>query len=133
MILVDANLLIYAKMTSFLQHEAARNWLDDRLNGAAPVGVAWISLVAPATPRRTVKKPRPSRIASLATWRRALLKMRPSPDSPITRLLATPPAPRGALWAGDLGQRSAKAHDHPRQLPPSLVPQPARVKQNICS
>jgi toxin-antitoxin system PIN domain toxin len=45
-ILIDANLLIYAKMTLFLQHEAARNWLDDRLNGAAPVGVAWISLVA---------------------------------------------------------------------------------------
>ena len=46
MILVDANLLIYAKITSFSQHQAARNWLDHQLNGAAPVGIAWVTLVA---------------------------------------------------------------------------------------
>ena len=46
MILVDANLLIYAKITSALQHATARDWLDRRLNGPVPVGIAWISLLA---------------------------------------------------------------------------------------
>ena len=46
MILVDANLLVYAHVRSFSQHERAREWLDDRLNGAAPVGLPWPSLLA---------------------------------------------------------------------------------------
>jgi len=44
-ILVDANLLIYANVQSFPQHERARRWLDTRLNGAAPVGFPWPSLL----------------------------------------------------------------------------------------
>ena len=46
MILVDANLLIYARTDSFTQHERARRWLDERLNGVAPVGLPWPSLLA---------------------------------------------------------------------------------------
>ncbi len=46
MILVDANLLIYARTTVFSQHEAARDWLDGRLNGSARVGLPWASLLA---------------------------------------------------------------------------------------
>lgn len=46
MILVDANLLIYARVASFALHEAARAWLDDRLNGSVPVGLPWPSLLA---------------------------------------------------------------------------------------
>lgn len=46
MILVDANLLIYAHVSSFPQHEHARAWLDERLNGPAPVGLPWTSLLA---------------------------------------------------------------------------------------
>jgi toxin-antitoxin system PIN domain toxin len=45
-ILVDANLLIYAYGHSFSQHERARTWLDERLNGTAPVGLPWPSLLA---------------------------------------------------------------------------------------
>ena len=45
MILVDANLLIYAHVASFSQHSAARSWLDARLSGAAPVGLPWPSLI----------------------------------------------------------------------------------------
>ena len=46
MILVDANLLIYAHVNTFAQHERARVWLDARLNGVAPVGLPWASILA---------------------------------------------------------------------------------------
>jgi toxin-antitoxin system PIN domain toxin len=45
-ILVDANVLVYAHSRSFTQHEAARAWLDERLNGPAPIGLPWPSLLA---------------------------------------------------------------------------------------
>jgi toxin-antitoxin system PIN domain toxin len=45
-ILVDANLLLYAKVRDFPQHEAARTWLDRRLSENAPVGFPWASLLA---------------------------------------------------------------------------------------
>jgi len=45
-ILVDANLLIYAYVTSFPQHPQAHGWLDAQLSGDAPVGLPWPSLLA---------------------------------------------------------------------------------------
>jgi toxin-antitoxin system PIN domain toxin len=45
-ILIDANILIYAHVSSFTQHKLARDWLDQRLNAAAPVGLPWASLIA---------------------------------------------------------------------------------------
>jgi toxin-antitoxin system PIN domain toxin len=45
-ILLDANLLVYAATSSLPQHEQARAWLDGRLNGTAPVGLPWPSLLA---------------------------------------------------------------------------------------
>ena len=45
MILIDANLLIYAANRSAPEHEAARAWLDDRLNGTAAVGLPWPALL----------------------------------------------------------------------------------------
>jgi toxin-antitoxin system PIN domain toxin len=45
-ILVDANLLVYAHVRSFDQHERAHEWLDQQLNGSAPVGLPWASLLA---------------------------------------------------------------------------------------
>jgi uncharacterized protein len=45
-ILVDANLLVYAHVADLLQHEAAREWLDERLAGTAKVGLPWESLVS---------------------------------------------------------------------------------------
>jgi uncharacterized protein len=45
-ILVDANLLVYAHVSGLPQHEAARAWLDGRLNGGSPVGLPWPSLLA---------------------------------------------------------------------------------------
>ena len=46
MILVDANLLLYAANHSAPEHARARTWLDDRLNGVARVGLPWPSLLA---------------------------------------------------------------------------------------
>lgn len=46
MILVDANILIYAHVGSFGEHEIARDWLDRQLNGATPVGLPWPSMLA---------------------------------------------------------------------------------------
>ena len=46
MILLDANLLIYAKVSDFPQHETARTWLDERLNGPIGVALPWPTLLA---------------------------------------------------------------------------------------
>jgi toxin-antitoxin system PIN domain toxin len=45
-ILVDANVLLYAKISDYPQHRAAGGWLDGRLNGPARVGLPWTSLLA---------------------------------------------------------------------------------------
>ena len=46
MILVDANMLVYAANHAAPEHTRARPWLDDRLNGAGRVGLPWPSLLA---------------------------------------------------------------------------------------
>ncbi len=46
MILVDANLLLYAAAPVSPQNELARNWLDGQLNGTTAVGLPWHSLLA---------------------------------------------------------------------------------------
>jgi toxin-antitoxin system PIN domain toxin len=45
-ILIDANLLIYAQLAELPQHERARTWLDAQLNGITGVGMPWSSLIA---------------------------------------------------------------------------------------
>lgn len=45
MILVDANLLIYAHVVRMREHDAARAWLDGKLTGIVPVGLPWASLL----------------------------------------------------------------------------------------
>ncbi|GDY20089.1 ribonuclease VapC [Verrucomicrobiota bacterium] len=46
MILVDANLLLYAEDTLSEHHEAARTWWDAQLSGSDPVGLCWPVLSA---------------------------------------------------------------------------------------
>jgi toxin-antitoxin system PIN domain toxin len=46
MILVDANLLVYAHVRSLPQHDIAKSWLDDQLSGYVRVGLPWPSLLA---------------------------------------------------------------------------------------
>jgi hypothetical protein len=45
-ILVDANLLLYAANQAAPEHAGARAWLDARLSGSARVGLPWPSLLA---------------------------------------------------------------------------------------
>lgn len=69
MILVDANLLLYATISDFDQHAAARAWLDERLNAPARVGLPWPSLLAFL---RIATNPRifPRPMAMTEAWRR---------------------------------------------------------------
>lgn len=46
MILLDANLLLYAANRAAPEHETAREWLDGHLSGTARVGLPWPSLLA---------------------------------------------------------------------------------------
>jgi toxin-antitoxin system PIN domain toxin len=62
-ILVDANLLIYASAPETAQHAAAKDWLDGCLNGPSRVGLPWPSLLAFM---RIVSNPRLFEGASLA-------------------------------------------------------------------
>jgi len=45
-ILVDANLLLYASISDFEQHEVARSWLDERLNAPIRCGLPWPTSLA---------------------------------------------------------------------------------------
>lgn len=46
MILIDANLLIYAVNSDAPRHPAARAWLDGTLSGVTPVGLPWVCVLA---------------------------------------------------------------------------------------
>jgi uncharacterized protein len=45
-ILVDANILIYASDARSERHDQARDWLDSQLSGGSRVGLPWQSLLA---------------------------------------------------------------------------------------
>jgi uncharacterized protein len=67
-ILVDANLLLYAKVADYPQHPAARAWLEARLNEPGRVGLPWSSLLAFVRIRMNARVfPRP--LGAAAAWR----------------------------------------------------------------
>ncbi|MBA3745889.1 MAG: type II toxin-antitoxin system VapC family toxin [Solirubrobacterales bacterium] len=60
MVIVDANVLLYAVNTATMHHDVSRAWLDRALAGTEVVGLPWLSLVAflrIATNRRAVNAP----------------------------------------------------------------------------
>lgn len=60
MILVDANLLLYAYDSTAEQHEAARAWLERTFSGSEPVRLPWVSVLAfvrIGTNARALKRP----------------------------------------------------------------------------
>ena len=73
MILVDANLLVYAHVSSFPEHDTARTWLDARLSGPTQVGLPWPSLLGflrLVTNPRVFRRPEPieKAWAQVAAW-----------------------------------------------------------------
>ena len=46
MILIDANLLLYAEDSLSEFHEEARSWWDEQLSGSNPVALCWPALTA---------------------------------------------------------------------------------------
>jgi uncharacterized protein len=61
-IVPDVNLLLYAEVDAFPQHERARQWWEDVMNGERQVGVAPVSLfgfLRLATNRRVLTDPIP--------------------------------------------------------------------------
>lgn len=71
MILVDANVLLYAKDADAPVHDAARSWLDDRLSSGERVGLPWPCLLAFV---RIITNPRvyPHPLATAAAWQQVM-------------------------------------------------------------
>ncbi len=46
MILLDANVLLYAYNPSFPQHRRARTWLEQNFSAPAPIGLPWATILA---------------------------------------------------------------------------------------
>ncbi len=46
MILVDANILLYAYVPSSKHHETARDWLETTFSKPEPVGLSWVTILA---------------------------------------------------------------------------------------
>ena len=44
--LIDANVLLYAYGSQSPHHGVARRWLEQTLSSAAPVGLAWVTILA---------------------------------------------------------------------------------------
>ncbi len=75
MILLDANLLIYAIDSDSPQHARARPWLERMLSGTAPVGLPWIVILAfirITTRDGIMRRPLPltDALAYVASWLR---------------------------------------------------------------
>jgi toxin-antitoxin system PIN domain toxin len=85
MMLIDANILIYAHVSSFVQHDPARDWLDQQLNASAPVGLPWVRLLGflrLVTNPRVFEKPEPiaeawQQVRTLRTTRRYIRQISP--------------------------------------------------------
>ena len=46
MILIDANLLLYAKIPEYPQHRIVRQWMEGELNSSRRIGLPWQVLLA---------------------------------------------------------------------------------------
>ena len=100
MILVDANLLVYAHVESFPQHPQARSWLDDRLSGTGAVGLPWASLLTflrIVTNPRVFERPEPISDAwrQVEAWLDVESVWTPSPGERHRAVLASLLAPGG--------------------------------------
>jgi len=104
-ILVDVNLLLYARIADMPQHSAARDWLDGQLNGPTPVGLPWpslLSFVRIATSPRIFRQPIPMSAAwqQVEEWLDCPVAWIPSPTERHRATLAA--LLHGEVSRGDL-------------------------------
>lgn len=104
MILVDVNLLVYAKMEGMQQHDPARAWFEGKLSGVAGVGLPWSSLlgfVRLVSNRRIFRNPMSVQAAwdQVDEWRRLGNVFTPDPADRYPAILAAllPEAGRAEL------------------------------------
>jgi toxin-antitoxin system PIN domain toxin len=93
-ILVDANILIYAHVETFSQHRAALDWLDRTINDVARVGLPWNSLLAflrVSTNPRMLPRPAPMAVAlnQVSLWLACDSVWIPQPTLRHAEVLAT--------------------------------------------
>ncbi|MDQ3571914.1 MAG: type II toxin-antitoxin system VapC family toxin [Actinomycetota bacterium] len=91
--LLDANLLLYARDSSSPKHDAASAWLTERLNGQIRVGIPWQSAVAfirIATHPRAYERPLSPTAAreQLDAWLEAPTSWVPTPTDRHWQILA---------------------------------------------
>jgi toxin-antitoxin system PIN domain toxin len=82
MIIVDANLLLYAENSSSQLHDKARLWWDEQLSGKFPVYLSWTVLnafLSISTNKRVIKNP--------LTMKKASNRIQSWLDQPCTRLV----------------------------------------------
>ena len=90
MILVDANLLLYAEDSLSARHDAAREWWDARLSGQEAVCLSWSviqAFVRIGTNSRLHQRP--------LTLREAYERVRSWLDQPCVRMIQ----PTGSHWS----------------------------------
>jgi toxin-antitoxin system PIN domain toxin len=92
-ILLDANLLVYAHVEDFPQHDAAHRWLDGQLSGRTKVGLPWASLLAfvrLVSNPRVFDRPEPvgDAWAQVEAWLNATPAWVPSPTDRHREVLA---------------------------------------------
>lgn len=90
--LIDANLLLYAVHEEARDHERARLWLTEQLNGAHRIGLPWQSLggfLRIATNPRALPNPLPPAVAwqQVEDWLSAPAAWVPVPGSEHGRIL----------------------------------------------
>lgn len=90
--LIDANLLLYAVHERADEHEAAKFWLIEQLNGSRRVGLPWQSLAAflrIATHPRAFSRPLSPRTAweRVADWLSAPVAWIPTPGPMHRRIV----------------------------------------------
>lgn len=99
MILVDANLLLYAYASDYAEHDRALDWLEGVLHGTDRVGLPWestLAFVRIVTNRRLYADPPgiPEAWAQVRRWLSSPVAWVPGPmqdhAARLDRLLATP-------------------------------------------
>lgn len=104
MIVVDANLLLYAEDSRSDRHAAARTWWDEQLSGTDPVGLCWPVLTAfirIGTNARLHRRP--------LTLKEATERVRSWLDQPCVRVLL-PTDQHWAVFQGMLLRGDATAN-----------------------